>query len=119
MKSNKVQFEATAVVGLKHPCVAGHFPGNPVVPAVVILETAWQVAQPYLQNRVLQEVVQAKFSSVLRPGKEFKIQFELASDDLLKFVCIEEGIHFATGGFRITKNLTEGVGHEPPVVRPN
>ena len=106
VKPNQIQFAATAVVSLEHPSIEGHFPGNPVVPAVVILQTIWQVAQRFVTSPVLREVTQAKFNAVLRPGKEFMIQFELSNDEVLKFICIEGGVHFASGGFKITKNLT-------------
>lgn len=35
----KISFEIKAT----HPCLAGHFPGNPVVPGVVILDEVTQV----------------------------------------------------------------------------
>lgn len=35
-----LEFRATVTVPADHPCLAGHFPGRPVVPAVLLLELA-------------------------------------------------------------------------------
>lgn len=55
-----------------HPALPGHFPGQPVVPGVVLLDhVAAAVAQ--WQGRTLQRLAQVKFLQPLLPGQDAEL----------------------------------------------
>jgi len=54
-----------------HPALPGHFPGNPVVPGVVLLDRVLAAARGLGPVSGLPRV---KFLQVLRPGTEFRIE---------------------------------------------
>lgn len=57
-------------VSADHPSLAGHFPGNPIVPGVVILDRALQAAG--LQD--VGELRQVKFHSPLKPDETCTVE---------------------------------------------
>ena len=61
-----------------HPSLAGHFPGNPVLPGVVVLDRVISAAEAWLGGgwRV-GGLPQVKFVSPLRPGDEAFIRLVL------------------------------------------
>ena len=55
------------IVPADHPCLAGHFPGAPVVPGVLILDEVMRAAGA-------KSLVWAKFHAPLLPDEEFAIE---------------------------------------------
>jgi len=68
------------MVAADHPCFVGHFPGNPIVPGVVILDRV-QAAAESLMGFSAQRTAwpQVKFLLPLRPGEEARIELFRAS----------------------------------------
>jgi len=61
-----------------HPCLAGHFPGQPVVPAVVLLDFAARALGETLGRRVrLTAVPAVKFLNPLLPGQMFSVELQI------------------------------------------
>ena len=57
-------------VPIDHPAFAGHFPGHPIVPGVVLLDHAVLLAEQHLGHGGAWLVSQAKFLSPCGPGDE-------------------------------------------------
>jgi 3-hydroxymyristoyl/3-hydroxydecanoyl-(acyl carrier protein) dehydratase len=78
----------------------GPFPGNAVVPAVVILDHVGAALAAWRRDFIISRISRAKFIAVLRPEESFTVT--LASDDLTSFSfdCRKEsGSQIASGEF--------------------
>jgi 3-hydroxyacyl-[acyl-carrier-protein] dehydratase len=95
------EHRSSAQISASHPCLAGHFPGRPVVPAVLLLERvldalhAWRGAQ-WRPRRLLA----AKFLAPLLPDERFDIVLRLA-DTRLDFRCERDARVFAQGSWEL------------------
>jgi 3-hydroxymyristoyl/3-hydroxydecanoyl-(acyl carrier protein) dehydratase len=67
-----MQFRLSFRIDADHPALPGHFPGQPVVPGVVLLD---RVACALQQWRALQigRLVQVKFLRPLLPGQDAEL----------------------------------------------
>ena len=84
-----------------HPALPGHFPGQPLVPAVVILDlvmAALQREQPALR---FDGVNKLKVMRQLLPGQEFRLQCGEPRGDSLRFKCWIGAELLAEGNLRL------------------
>lgn len=63
-----------------HPCLPGHFPGQPVVPAVIMLDQL-AIALRTWRNVQITKVVSARFSAPLMPGQQAVVYLQAQADD--------------------------------------
>jgi 3-hydroxyacyl-[acyl-carrier-protein] dehydratase len=82
-----------------HPALAGHFPGHPVVPAVVILDEIAAQLPEFCPGTRIVRVVSAKFVGLLEPGQICRVQFRRQDGGRLRFTCEADGRPVATGLF--------------------
>ncbi len=95
------EHRSTLVIPTDHPCLAGHFPGNPIVPGVVLLEQVALAAEVWLcEPLVIRQFDQVKFLSPLRPEEPLKIVLS-GGRPQLRFRCESEGRLLAQGSFTI------------------
>ncbi|MBL7704130.1 MAG: hypothetical protein JNM21_01170 [Taibaiella sp.] len=69
MTHDEAGIEALLHINPAHPIFAGHFPGQPVVPGVCMLQLMKEVAETALSRSLLmKQVAQVKFLQVLVPA---------------------------------------------------
>jgi len=73
-------------IAADHPAYAGHFPGQPLLPGVVLLDAALrQIALGTATPRSQWQIATAKFHSPVAPGTALLLEHEQQPDGSLRF----------------------------------
>lgn len=88
--------ETPRVVPVIHPAIAGHFPGEPIVPGVLILAHVADAIRRQLPHVVPGTLLAMRFCAPLRPGSPFTVHAELRGERIL--VEVREGNAQGTPG---------------------
>jgi len=68
------------------PAFAGHFPGHPVLPAIVQLAAVRVIVSATLGKRVIPlKIVRVKFKSMIGPGESVRAVVKCVSEDESRF----------------------------------
>jgi 3-hydroxymyristoyl/3-hydroxydecanoyl-(acyl carrier protein) dehydratase len=93
-----MSFELETVIDPAHPALPGHFPGNPIVPAVVLLErVAEAIEQAFGPQARLARLPGVKFHAPLAPGERFRIVLEQPETGMIRFSLVRGGKTIAAG----------------------
>lgn len=86
------------IIPADHPAFAGHFPGMPILPGVVLLDIALQAITATcgiaLDNC---EISSVKFLSPAKPGDELLIQHSVAPSGSIRFDILAGTRKIASG----------------------
>lgn len=97
------QHSAMLHVAANHPSLPGHFPGNPIVPGVWLLEQVLECAEQWLARPLsVHSIVQAKFLAPVKPEENARVELKHKPTELRFAIhrgeqLIAQGI-FALGG---------------------
>jgi len=74
------------VVAADHPAYAGHFPGRPILPGVVLLDEAL-IALAAVQGMATAsgEIKSAKFLSPVQPGENLRLDYSSTAVGIFRF----------------------------------
>lgn len=89
--------EETYVIREDHPALAGHFPGDAIVPGVLILEEVLNALVQRNGEATLAGLPSVKFLSPLRPGQPFAIRLMRSEPSKISFACVSRGRTLAEG----------------------
>ena len=64
---SSASYRTVLLIAPEHPCLPGHFPGQPLVPGVLLLEHVAQALREWRQQR-LARIREVKFLAPLHPG---------------------------------------------------
>ena len=83
----------------EHPAYAGHFPGHPVLPGVVLIDLAqWHIEQDTALS--LAGLAVAKFHRVVSPGEGLHMEYQV-EDKQVRFAIFHQQWKVADGRFVI------------------
>lgn len=92
-----MSFVSECTVPAKHPSLDGHFPGNPVVPGVILLEEILTVLKEWMPGSRIYGFQTVKFLHPVKPDSNFTIELEQTSPGLIRFKCHTGKILLNTG----------------------
>lgn len=81
------RLEQQCIVSAEHPSLAGHFPQNPIVPGVVILNMVFPLLSDQYPNWRVTGVKKLKFLQPLQAGQSFSISCGEVKNNSLRFKC--------------------------------
>jgi 3-hydroxymyristoyl/3-hydroxydecanoyl-(acyl carrier protein) dehydratase len=85
-------------VPLDHPAFAGHFPGAPIFPGVLLLDTVLHAITAATGIALdICEIGSVKFLSPAGPGDELVIQHQLSSSGTIRFDVVAGRRKIASG----------------------
>ncbi len=96
----------TYAIPVSHPSLPGHFPGDPVVPGVVILECVKCSTVALSGSTAVEGFPQVKFVAPLRPGERFVVTVRGDGSARYRFECRRDDTLLCSG------TLTMRVGED-------
>jgi 3-hydroxymyristoyl/3-hydroxydecanoyl-(acyl carrier protein) dehydratase len=81
-----------------HPAFAGHFPGQPIVPGVLLIDAALHAVAQARQVPGCQ-ILSAKFLSPVKPGETLTLSWTGNGQGAIRFDIAGSGRPVATGSF--------------------
>lgn len=95
-----------------HAALAGHFPGNPIVPGVVLLNEIIHLVEAEIGSSThpwqVSHVPVVKFLRPLLPGQLCALEFSQYHQGRIKFMCRSQGETVAAGELRGDLQSTSG-----------
>ncbi len=86
-----MSFQALRVIPATHPSLAGHFPGAPIVPGVVLLDEIADALKEWRPGAQLASIRTVKFLQPVKPGQPFTVSLSAASEAPLAKAVADRG----------------------------
>lgn len=88
-KVSETKYNVTILVNEKHDVFKGHFPGNPIMPGVCMIQIIKELTEKFTQSSLLiQTLTNVKFMALINPEATPELRLELditqTEDNLIK-----------------------------------
>ncbi|GMR20586.1 MAG: hypothetical protein BMS9Abin36_1182 [Gammaproteobacteria bacterium] len=94
------------IISATHPSLAGHFPGNPIVPGVVLLDEVIAGLSGFVGKPVeVLAMPHVKFLASVLPEQEFTIEYTTKSEGVVNFLLLLRGEKAVIGSLKFRINL--------------
>jgi len=80
-----------------HPSLKGHFPNNPIVPGVVILDEVINIIKTLKPGFTVDTIPMVKFTHPLLAEQQVSVEIKEKSDNAISFNCSYNEIKLVTG----------------------
>lgn len=80
-----------------HPSLKGHFPNNPIVPGVVILDEVINIIKKLKPELTLDKISMVKFTHPLLAEQEVSVEITEKNETALSFNCSHNETKLVTG----------------------
>lgn len=99
-----------------HPALAGHFPGRPIVPGVVLLAEAMRAIESRegADFALRHRLASVKFLKPVGPDARLALRVDFAADSRIAFTLSERGQPVASGSFARIEPRQERKGRAQP-----
>ncbi len=87
---------ATLTIPEEHPAFAGHFPGTPILPGVLLLDETLRALERE-DGTARWRIAAAKFLKPVVPGEQLQVQHESRPNGSVRFHILSAGVLVATG----------------------
>ena len=112
-----MEIELSRSIPGDHPCVPHHFPGNPIIPGVVILAEVINACRASYSEYRVAGFPRVKFAAPLHPDETFTIGLSAPDKLLVRFECkVGQGL-LAKGQLRLASQSAVADGSragDPP-----
>jgi 3-hydroxymyristoyl/3-hydroxydecanoyl-(acyl carrier protein) dehydratase len=98
----KRELDNQLLVSSQHPALPGHFPGQPIVPGVVILRLVTQQLRQQLPDWHIGGIKKLKFLAPLAGDQNFTLHCKPVKNNGVRFKCLlDDGSVLADGHIRL------------------
>lgn len=88
----------TVTISSEHPALAGHFPGTPILPGVLLLDEMLHVLEREGAGAACAwRIGSAKFLKPVRPGETLRLEHERLANGTVRFHVSSAGVPVAQG----------------------
>jgi 3-hydroxymyristoyl/3-hydroxydecanoyl-(acyl carrier protein) dehydratase len=90
--------EHTLTISAEHPALAGHFPGAPILPGVLLLDEMLRALElERFGSTTRYRIGAAKFVKPVRPGETLSLAHERLANGSIRFSILSAGQPVARG----------------------
>lgn len=89
--------EHSFTIQASHPSLAGHFPSNPIVPGVIILDEVINIIQKIKPDFIIDSIPSVKFTQPLLAGQKVIVEIKVKNDNAISFLCTHNDIKIVVG----------------------
>jgi len=89
--------EYTFIIQSTHSSLKGHFPNNPVIPGVVILDEVFNIIKTSKPEFTIDSIPMVKFIHPLLPEQKVIVEIKNKNETVINFSCSHNNTKLVTG----------------------